>query len=112
MFKHEPKHFSKIKKWGLVEVIRAAPIWQDYPSWEGTTEGDFHIAHSSDPDRDDIESHTQRLMKAAYEAKERKNVFAKNDQIKKRDRYKRKQAMKINDQKLKSFRDQVSKWGV
>ena len=112
MFKHVNQHFSKIKKFGLVEVIRAAPIWQDYPAWEGTTEGDFHIAHSSDPDRDDIESHQQRLMKAAYESKQRKNIFAKNEKIKRRDRFNRKQAMKINDQKLNSFRDQVSQWGV
>ena len=78
MFKHAFPHFSKIKKYGLVEVIRATPIWEDYPAWEGTTEGDFHLTHPSDPDRDDIESATQRAMKGAQEIKEKAREYKVN----------------------------------
>merc|ERR1712157_345832 len=90
MFRHAHPHFSKIKKFGLVEVIRAEPIWEDYPAWEGTTEGDFHLTGPNDPDRDDIESATQRAMKAAQEIKEK----AKEYKLKQR-------AIKKNDAKLK-----------
>ena len=112
MFRYTDKPFSKMKKHGLVEVIRAAPLWEDYPSWEGTTEGDFHLTHSTDPDRDDIESHTQRLMKSAKEQKLRKGIFKQNENIKNKDNINRQQSMRINDNKLNSWKDQVSKWGV
>merc|ERR1712157_594173 len=94
MFRHAHPHFSKIKKFGLVEVIRAEPIWEDYPAWEGTTEGDFHLTAPNDPDRDDIESSTQRALKYAHE-------------IKKNGKKLRAEQANITKEKLKSWRDQV-----
>merc|ERR1719461_2231205 len=113
MFKHANPHFSKIKKFGLVEVIRAEPIWEDYPAWEGTTEGDFHLTHPNDPDRDDIESQTQRALKYAHEIKERaKEYKQKQKQINKNDKKLRADQANITKEKLKSWRDQVSKYAV
>eukprot|EP01083_Nonionella_stella_P051001 135454_1 len=113
MFKHAQPHFSKIKKFGLVEVIRATPIWEDYPAWEGTTEGDFHLTHPSDPDRDDIESATQRAMKTGQEIKEKaKEYQMKQKLIGDNDRKLKKQQAQITKDKLRSWRDQVSKYAV
>ena len=113
MFKHEWPHFSKIKKYGLVEVVRATPIWEDYPAWEGTTEGDFHLAHSSDPDRDDIESATQRAIKGAQEIKERaRDQKVKQNNVRHREQRLKSEHAQITKEKLRSWRDQVAKYAV
>ena len=113
MFKHEWPHFSKIKKYGLVEVVRATPIWEDYPAWEGTTEGDFHLAHSSDPDRDDIESATQRAIKGAQEIKERaRDQKVKQSNVRHREQRLKSEHAQITKEKLRSWRDQVAKYAV
>ncbi|ETO33751.1 30S ribosomal protein S17 [Reticulomyxa filosa] len=131
MFCQANPPFSKIKKFGLVEVIRPAPIWEDYPAWEGTTEGDFHVAHPSDPDRDDIQSHTQRLMKMAQEKKDRVHQQLKEISTPAEGQGEAKEQKKIHDfqklrqrhntakrklkdvsiKKLKAWEDQVTKYG-
>eukprot|EP00483_Globobulimina_turgida_P010386 UN10406 len=103
MFKHAHPHFSKIKKFGLVEVIRAEPIWEDYPAWEATTSGDFHLTHlhlthPNDPDRDDIESATQRALKNAQEIKH----LSKEYQLKQK-------LINQNHQKLKKEHAHITK---
>ncbi len=106
-------HFSKIKKFGLVEVIRPTPIWEDYPAWEGTTEGDFHLTHSSDPERDDIESHNQKLMKIAQEKKAQARDYVKEQNRLRFGEKRQKQARKkITGQKLRAWEDQVEQYGV
>lgn len=113
MFKHAYPHFSKIKKFGLVEVIRNTPIWEDYPAYEGTTEGDFHLTHPNDPDRDDIQGSTQKLIKSAQEIKEKaKEYQLKQKSIKQNDHQLKQKYKRITKEKLRSWRDQVSKYAV
>lgn len=112
MFTNAQPHFSKIKKFGLVEVIRATPIWEDYPAWEGTTDGDFHLTHPSDLDRDDIQSHIQRLMKSAEEMKSKRSDEKLNQSALKKEKKMKKRSQEITRDKLRSWKDQVSQYSV
>eukprot|EP01084_Bolivina_argentea_P203424 347455_1 len=113
MFKHAYPHFSKIKKFGLVEVIRNEPIWEDYPAWEGTTSIDLHLTHPNDPDRDDMTSETQKLIKTAQEIKDTATQYQlKQNLIQNNHQKLKKQHANITKEKIRSFRDQVSKYAV
>mmetsp|Transcript_35531 Transcript_35531/g.43901 ORF Transcript_35531/g.43901 Transcript_35531/m.43901 type:complete len:229 (+) Transcript_35531:64-750(+) len=113
MFAQANPKFSKTKAHGLVEVIRSAPLWEDYPSWEGTTGNDFNITSNDDPDRDDIFDETQRLTKAAQEMKMKDyELKRKYDDIEEKDTNMKRKLAKINNLKIHSWKDQISRYGV
>jgi len=81
MFKKLPVPKSKLKYYGLHEVIRRAPQWEDYPSWEGTTDGDFHAAGPYDQDRDDEFDLHYRLLRQVDMTKRRKTEAKREGQV-------------------------------
>lgn len=113
MFAQSSPKFSKQKAHGLVEIIRREPLWEDYPSWEGTTEGDFHITDVNDPDRDDIYTQAQRLISTAKQMKSQDpKLNIKQEKAKVRDIEMKRKLEKVTNLKLYSYKDQISRWGA
>lgn len=79
MFKKLPHPKSKLKYYGLHEILKRAPQWSEYPSWEGTTNGDFHNAHPDDQDRDEnFDLHYRLLRRVESEKRKMKEQNREN----------------------------------